>query len=485
MRGLLALVLCAALLLGLSARAFADGDPAGEYLPTRQVFVLIGSVGDDASTAHRLTNVVARANRGGFAIRVAVIASSYDLGSVDSLWRRPRGYARFLGQELSRTYRQRLLVVMPDGFGFVWPSHSTAAAYRTLAKVRIAAGRAGEIDAARAAVRRLAAESGVRLTGARSSSGAGSAVGGDALSAPTTGASSAPTVTGALTTARGSGGVGLGTVILIAAGVMIALALALNLMLWRRGRTERTSEAPGRRATAPWAPGSAPARVRGRTRSAWTLPSLAGLFALGVAVPIVAVGLLRRGDGPSPQPAAHSAGQETPFVWGEGQRSAPDFTLRDQNDRKISPTSFHGRPVIVTFVDPLCRNLCPLEASVLNKVDESLPPARRPVIIAISVDVYADTHARLMLDARRWRLTPQWHWAVGSPSELKAVWKRYYAEVEVKTERIAGTTIHNITHSEMSYVLDGKGYERALFSWPFSAKAVERTLLRIEHGQLQ
>ncbi len=29
--------------------------------------------------------------------------------------------------------------------------------------------------------------------------------------------------------------------------------------------------------------------------------------------------------------------------------------------------AFRGRPVIVTFIDPLCRNYCPLEAKQLNE----------------------------------------------------------------------------------------------------------------------
>jgi hypothetical protein len=50
-------------------------------------------------------------------IRVAVIATPYDLGSVGALYRKPQRYARFLGQELSYVYKGRLLVVMPNGYG--------------------------------------------------------------------------------------------------------------------------------------------------------------------------------------------------------------------------------------------------------------------------------------------------------------------------------------------------------------------------------
>jgi hypothetical protein len=60
---------------------------------------------------------VTAARQHGYTIRVAIIQSSYDLGSVTELNNKPREYAHFLSQELRFVYRQRLLVVMPNGFG--------------------------------------------------------------------------------------------------------------------------------------------------------------------------------------------------------------------------------------------------------------------------------------------------------------------------------------------------------------------------------
>ena len=79
----------------------------------------------------------------GFPIRVAIIASRSDLGAITGLWLKPRAYARFLGLELSLAYTGRLLVVMPNGFGFNWPGHAATAAYRTLSRDHDRAGGAG------------------------------------------------------------------------------------------------------------------------------------------------------------------------------------------------------------------------------------------------------------------------------------------------------------------------------------------------------
>ena len=53
-----------------------------------------------------------------FRIRVALILSPSDLGTAFSLFGKPQKYAEFLGLELSFVYRDRLLVVMPTGYGY-------------------------------------------------------------------------------------------------------------------------------------------------------------------------------------------------------------------------------------------------------------------------------------------------------------------------------------------------------------------------------
>jgi len=146
--------------------AQADGDPASDYLYTQQVFIPfdikapVGAQGD-------LHRTIAGANRAGFGIRVAIIGSAYDLGAVPSLWKKPQTYARFLGEELVFLYKQRLLVVMPNGFGFFWKGHDVAKEYATLGKIRIAPGGPGLVAAAREAVVELASASGVDVAPAQ------------------------------------------------------------------------------------------------------------------------------------------------------------------------------------------------------------------------------------------------------------------------------------------------------------------------------
>jgi hypothetical protein len=159
-----------ALFCVLGGTARADGDPASDYLLGTQVFLPFDLKLAKASQ-QELTSLVHDANTSGYTIRVAVIGSAYDMGSVTSLWRKPKPYARFLGTELTFVYKNRLLVVMPNGFGFNRPGHPTTKEYATLSKITIGPGAAGLLTAAEQGVQQLAAASGVTIKRTGDSSG--------------------------------------------------------------------------------------------------------------------------------------------------------------------------------------------------------------------------------------------------------------------------------------------------------------------------
>ncbi len=165
--------------------------------------------------------------------------------------------------------------------------------------------------------------------------------------------------------------------------------------------------------------------------------------------------------------------------WAAGARPAPDFSLTDQAGQPVSLKRFRGRPVIVTFIDPLCRNLCPLEAKVLDRVVAQLPAASRPAIVAVSVNQWGNARRHLLQDVARWKLPAEWHWAVGPPAALRKVWRGYKIGVEDQPKTIAGVTVHNVSHTEAAYVLDPNGDERGLFVYPYVASDVARTIARL------
>jgi hypothetical protein len=149
--------------VALPAAARADGDPASDVLTTQPLF-LPADAGVSFAHENQLNRVLATAASSGFPMRVAVIASASDLGSVTALWRQPQTYAGFLGEELSLVYHGTLLVVMPAGFGLYGPGQAVAASRSALAGLRPAAGGAVLGTAALSAVQRVAAAAGHPVT---------------------------------------------------------------------------------------------------------------------------------------------------------------------------------------------------------------------------------------------------------------------------------------------------------------------------------
>jgi hypothetical protein len=152
-----ALVACA---LGLvPATAAADGDPASDVLLEQPLF-LPADAGASAAQDAQLLALLRAAATAGYPIRVALVASPSDLGSVTALWQQPNNYARFLGFELSLAFRGPLLVVMPGGLGLNHPGPTLRAERAALARTRLPQTGQGLVAVALTAIRNLAAATG-------------------------------------------------------------------------------------------------------------------------------------------------------------------------------------------------------------------------------------------------------------------------------------------------------------------------------------
>src|SRR5207302_2845629 len=152
-RLLVVLAAVAALAGALAPTVRADGDPASDILYFQDVFLPFPK--PSASPSQKLEAAVAAANKGGFRIKVAVVASSQDLGSVPSLFGKPQIYAQFLGVELRSFYKDRLLVVMPSGFGVYRGGKTVAAEKRALVGLQAGTSADDITSAAALAVQKL------------------------------------------------------------------------------------------------------------------------------------------------------------------------------------------------------------------------------------------------------------------------------------------------------------------------------------------
>jgi hypothetical protein len=173
-----AVIAAVAIYLCVPAVARANGDPASDFLLTQKSYLPF-TTKLDQSAVKRLNTLLADANKQGFPIRVAVILSPADLGTAFGLFGKPQKYAQFLGLELAFVYRDRLLVVMPSGYGYAVKGDPRPQSAAVLQKLP-APGRDAtkEVEGAILAVQRLAAASGHKLVAPR---GDGSSAGRDRL----------------------------------------------------------------------------------------------------------------------------------------------------------------------------------------------------------------------------------------------------------------------------------------------------------------
>ncbi len=155
--------------------AHADGDPASDVLLSQDVFLPYSGI--SAGPQRRLFEICAAAQRAGYPVKVALIASRADLGVVPALFDRPQAYARFLSAELGGVVHGPVLVVMPSGLGLAAQGHALSTPAPGPSSTT-AGGPDALANAALTAVPRVAAAAGHPLpasAAAAAASGSGSA----------------------------------------------------------------------------------------------------------------------------------------------------------------------------------------------------------------------------------------------------------------------------------------------------------------------
>jgi cytochrome oxidase Cu insertion factor (SCO1/SenC/PrrC family) len=389
--------ICAAGVLAPAARA--DGDPGSDVLVYQNLFAA-ADANISIPQQVELGNLLTSADKAGFPIRVAIIAQPDDLGAITALWRKPTAYANFLGTELSLTYAQRLLIVMPNGFGFNWP---------------IGPGGSGLATAAESAVRALAQASGIRL--AAPASAASGSTGGSANGGPAQGTTAQGTQPGAqpaVTTAPSGSdvpliaGIAFGVLLVGAAGGWLAFRAGVRLPKPRLPKLRR-----------PAIPGT------------W----IAGGF-VGLAVVLIVVHAVVQ---PSKSAAQGNAAQTSALQTNPNldpglnlSAVAPGFTLTNQFGQPVSLSSFRGKVVILAFNDAECTTICPLTTAALVQAKDLLGTAASQVqLLGIDANPKATEVEDVLSYSQLHGMTYQWQYLTGSLAQLQSVWKAYSVGVTI------------------------------------------------------
>jgi hypothetical protein len=140
--------------------AYADGDPASDFLVSQRVFVPFNA--PRPQLKQELIALAIEAKRAGFPIRVAVIQAKADLGAIPQLYGKPVTYARFLGAERRWIYTNHLLVVIRQGYGYTRAGQPIKGSANSLASLPPPDGNSPNqlTQAAITAVQRLATAAG-------------------------------------------------------------------------------------------------------------------------------------------------------------------------------------------------------------------------------------------------------------------------------------------------------------------------------------
>ncbi len=454
-RGLAVLLLALAALGALAGPAHADGDPGSDVLVYQNLFVAADA---NVSVPQQLAlgNLLSAADKAGFPVRVAVVSQPNDLGAITALWRKPAAYANFLGTELSLAYAGRLLIVMPNGFGFHWQGHSATAADQVLGGVRIGAGGPGLATAAGTAVQALAKASGVRLvvpSGTAPPGGSAAAGAGPGAVPPSPG----PPNAGQPNAGTGSPGAGAssGGQAIVIAGIALAVALVagaggwLLLRAWRPGRP-RLGDVLAR---------ALAAKRRVRIPGTW----LAGGFVGLAAVALVVVSVVHPSSGQAGGASSAAAAQadvlrDNPNVDPGAPVSgpAPGFTLTDQFGQPVSLSSFRGKVVILAFNDAECTTICPLTTAALVDAKNMLGAAGDKVqLLGIDANPKAIAVEDLLSYSELHGMTYQWRYLTGSLAQLQHVWKSYSVGVTISQNQT--------DHEPAIFVIDSQGHLAKLY----------------------
>ena len=470
----------------LSPAARADGDPGSDVLVYQNLFVA-GDSNISIAQQVELGDLLTSASGSGFTIRVAVIATPADLGAITQLWGKPASYASFLGIELSLAYSQRLLVVMPDGFGFNWQGHSTAAAYQVLGKIAIKPGGTGLATSAETAVRALASASGVRLAAPAASQTAGTTGGGSTPGGGVTG--SGGTSAGTVGEAPPSGGQHAATAapsgipIALIAGIAVAVLIACALGGWLARRAGfRLSAVPGlswtsRAARPPRVPARSeesaePAKPVARTRRGPRLAIPGTWLAAGfVAIAVALIALhtvLTPTAGVAQATTATEAGLASNPNLDPGtslSQVAPNFTLTDQFGQPVSLSSYRGKVVILAFNDSECSSVCPLTTTALVDAKTMLGAAASQVqLLGVNANPRDTSIEDVLSYSQLHGMLYQWRYLTGSLAQLQAVWKDYSIGVTVNENQI--------DHEPAVFVINQQGRLAKLYLTQMAYSAV-------------
>lgn len=170
---------------------------------------------------------------------------------------------------------------------------------------------------------------------------------------------------------------------------------------------------------------------------------------------------------------APSWGQSPPPPFPVIGRAAPDFTLTDQQGRKVRLADLRGRLILLNFIYTNCTDVCPITTAMLTRVQRGLISrgwwARDVVFLTVTTDPARDTVPVLATYAHRYKADARgWHFLTGDDLTLRKIYRVYGITV-----RPSGAAQE---HDLPTFVIDRRGMVLGAYALGFESEDVLRDL---------
>jgi protein SCO1/2 len=130
---------------------------------------------------------------------------------------------------------------------------------------------------------------------------------------------------------------------------------------------------------------------------------------------------------------------------------AQNFSLVDQNGRRVTLSRYRGKVVILTFIHSLCHDTCPFMVEQIKGALNDLSDHGRGVpTIGVSVEPGQDTIAHRRAFLAKHEMTGRMQFVSGPIGAMRRVWHDY--AIQPVTPKV--------DHSTFVLLIDKRGYER-------------------------
>lgn len=127
---------------------------------------------------------------------------------------------------------------------------------------------------------------------------------------------------------------------------------------------------------------------------------------------------------------------------------APQFTLTDQDGKRVTMAEYRGKPLFVTFLYTHCKQACPIAAQMIRGALDDL--GHDTPVLAVSVEPAGDTPASARAFNRKAKMTGRLRWVLGTRRQLQPVYRGFAIQPQSRDSE----------HQAYITLVDGKGLQR-------------------------